>query len=422
VGARLSEELDRRAARGFRSWWATLFAPRWVAAGALAVGLAVVAAALFSRAPAPSSPPIAAPSAPEHIPAPPPEPPAEPVKKTLTVQVASAKKAQADRAQAKRAQVLSQGAVVATEQGGSLWMTLPDGSRAGLTGQSEVALSTLEATRLALDVTRGSLALVVPHRDDRVLVVRAGEVEVKDLGTRFLVSRSDNRVLVAVEEGRVEVKTPTATQTVSAGRAVSWRDGQLLSLPWARSEPPPTAAPAAGGTAAKLSEEDDEEPEAEEPKTEEPAEVERPRDTTPEAEWALPEQLTSPGAPPAPAPALAPTPDEPPPVRAPPPPRHRGFNLAELERRLREFGRTVQAPFSLSPQQRQRQAKDVTHLADGGDCEGSLALAEAWLQDSERARDPAPLRRGVLLQKVRCLNRLGRTAEAQAVQRELNAP
>jgi transmembrane sensor len=97
---------------------------------------------------------------------------------------------------------------VSTETGGSLWLQLPDGTKAGLTGATDVQLAKLDDKTLTLDVTRGSLAMVVPHREDRVLTVRAGDVEVKDLGTRFLVSREVARTVVAVEEGSVEVKTP----------------------------------------------------------------------------------------------------------------------------------------------------------------------------------------------------------------------
>src|SRR5699024_2046404 len=100
---------------------------------------------------------------------------------------------------------LGEGSIISTKSGGRVWMKLPDGSRAGLTGSSEVKLSTLKAKEVTLDITRGSLAMVVPHREDRVLLVRAGDVTVRDLGTRFLVQIEEGRTMVAVDEGEVAV-------------------------------------------------------------------------------------------------------------------------------------------------------------------------------------------------------------------------
>lgn len=430
VGTKLSDELDRRAAKGLRSWWANLFGPRLVLV-TLGVALAIVAAYALTRAPAEPVAPIAQQTPevgpPKDVVAPPPEPPQPPAKK-LTATVASAKKAKASQRQAAKAQVLAEGSVVSTEKGGSLWMKLPDGTRAGLTGSSEVTLAKLEAKALTLDVEGGSVAMVVPHREDRVLTVRAGEVEVKDLGTRFLVSREAARVLVAVEEGSVEVKTPTSTQTVRAGNAVAWRDGKLTSMPWAVREEPAATEPS---SVARLGHEDDE-PEAEPAVEDEPSPVDEgppapPLETgDPDEQWAAPPPGTAPsttpdtpvGPPPPPPHVVTSLPAN---AAAPAPRRRGGFNLGELERRIRDFSRAVQAPFvGLDPRVRDQQAKDVERLADAGDCDGSIALADAWLRDTNRAADAETTRRGVLLQKLRCLNHLGRTAEAAEVQRELD--
>lgn len=433
VGVKLAEELDRRAAKGLRSWWATLFTPRLVLVGALGVVLAVVAAYVVTRpSPTQTPAPIATPTppqpAPEVTPPPVPELPKVAPKK-LTARVASAKKARATGEKAAKAQVLAEGAVVKTEKGGSLWMKLPDGTSAGLTSQSEVTLTKLEDKALTLDVAGGSLAMVVPHREDRVLTVRAGEVEVKDLGTRFLVSREVNRVLVAVEEGSVEVKTPSSTQTVRAGRAVAWRDGKLESMPWAAREEPPVKT----SSAARLTEEDEATPPVEAAAEDEPVDngppPPPPTSSDPDEQWDTPSGFVrSPGEPVAPGQPPPPPPNVTtvqPPNAGPAAPRTRrgGFNLGELERRIREFSREVQKPFQqLDRRVREQQAVDVARLADAGDCEGSLALANAWLRDTNRAADEDAVRRGVLLQKLRCLNHLGRTAEAEAVRLELEQP
>ncbi|GMU60572.1 MAG: hypothetical protein AMXMBFR34_23350 [Myxococcaceae bacterium] len=429
VGVKLAEELDRRAAKGLRSWWATLFTPRLVLVGALGVVLAVVAAYVVTRpSPTQTPAPIATPTppqpAPEVTPPPVPELPKVAPKK-LTARVASAKKARAAGEKAAKAQVLAEGAVVKTEKGGSLWMKLPDGTSAGLTSQSEVTLTKLEDKALTLDVAGGSLAMVVPHREDRVLTVRAGEVEVKDLGTRFLVSREVNRVLVAVEEGSVEVKTPSSTQTVRAGRAVAWRDGKLESMPWAAREEPPVKT----SSAARLTEEDEATPPVEAAAEDEPVDngppPPPPTSSDPDEQWDTPSGFVrSPGEPVAPGQPPPPPPNVTtvqPPNAGPAAPRTRrgGFNLGELERRIREFSREVQKPFQqLDQRVREQQAVDVARLADAGDCESSLALANAWLKATHAADEDA-VRRGVLLQKLRCLNHLGRTAEAEAVRLEL---
>jgi hypothetical protein len=431
VGVKLAEELDRRAAKGLRSWWATLFTPRLVLAGALGVLVAIAAAYLLSRpgADAPTPTPVALPTVPtpEVTPPPVPELPKAPVKK-LSATVASAKKARFGQQKAAKAQVLAEGSVVSTEKGGSLWMKLPDGTSAGLTSQSQVTLAKLEEKALTLDVGGGSVAMVVPHKQDRVLTVRAGDVEVKDLGTRFLVSRELNRVLVAVEEGSVEVKTPGSTETVHAGRAVAWHDGKLESMPWAVH----AETNGSTSTASRLDEEDDETPPITEPAVEdEPQDVGPPPPPPdvgdPDQQWNAPpggfapQQPVAPTGPPPPPPHV----DSAHPANAGPPAprRHGGFNLGELERRIREFSREVQKPFGeLNNRAREQGAKDVARLADAGDCEGSLAVADAWLRDTNRAADPESLRRGVLLQKLRCLNHLGRTAEAEAVKQELERP
>lgn len=427
VGTKLADELDRRAAKSLRSWWANLFGPRLVLVTLGAV-LAIVAAYALTRPSNEPVTPIAKDTpdvAPPDIVPPPPELPKTPAKK-LTATVASAKKAKASKRQAAKAQVLAEGSVVSTEKGGSLWMKLPDGSRAGLTGSSEVTLAKLEAKALTLDVEGGSVAMVVPHREDRVLTVRAGDVEVKDLGTRFLVSREAARVLVAVEEGSVEVKTPTSTQTVRAGNAVSWHDGKLQAMPWAAREEPAATAPS---SVARLGHEDDE-PEQEPAVEDEPADQGPPppplESGDPDEQWAAPPTSNTPAA--NPETPVGPPPPPPsvvtalPPSAGPAAPRRRGgFNLGELERRIREFSRAVQAPFvGLDPRVRAQQASDVARLADAGDCEGAIALANVWLRDTNRAADPEATRRGVLTQKLRCLNHLGHVDEAAAVQAELN--
>jgi hypothetical protein len=197
-------------------------------------------------------------------------------------------------------------------------------------------------------------------------------------------------------------------------------------MPWA----PRREAPVTTSSAARLTEEDEPETTPAEATVEDEPQDNGPPPPPPEAgdpdqQWDTPSGFVRPpdvpGAPGQPPPPPSVTTVHPP-SAGPTTQRRRvgGFNLGELERRIREFTREVQKPFRrLERQVREQQAVDVARLADAGDCEGSLALADAWLRDTRRAADEESVRRGVLLQKLRCLNHLGRTAEAEAVRLEL---
>ncbi|MDP1823984.1 MAG: FecR domain-containing protein [Archangium sp.] len=416
VGANLAEAADALAAKSFTSWWQALFTPRFVLAAALGLVLVAAGAWLLAEATPPPSPVALTPS-PVERPPPLPTPVPLPVdsargeRPRLSVTVASAKKSSASKAQ-----VLNEGATVATQSGGSVWMKLPDGSRAGLTATSEVKLVTLEEKQLTLDLAKGSLAMVVPHRTDRVLTVRAGDLEVIDLGTRFLVSRDQTRTLVAVEEGKVEVKTPTGRREVTAGHAVTWSGGQLTELPWettsAPTAPPPVAnAPEAvqPDSIARLGDEDEDDspPPPEEAAVQEPEQEQQP-DRTPtaadEADWnTLPENQHQP------------QPLKYPPVPLPPKravtSTERGFSLRGIERKLRELGTSIS-----STSAREAGVRNIAFAADANDCHHALKLADRWLSDPvTNAPNEAQMRRGVQLQQVRCLNHLGRTQDADTI-------
>lgn len=403
VGVSIAEAADAQAAKSFTSWWSSLFTPRFILAAALGVVLVTIGAWLLASA-TPQPTPIALPT-----PAPVPEQEPSPALVVAPAKKLSATVASANKSTANKAQVLAEGATVTTQKGGSVWMKLPDGSRAGLTATSEVKLHTLEEKQLTLELTRGSLAMVVPHREDRVLTVRAGDLQVIDLGTRFLVSRDTNRTLVAVEEGKVQVNTPSGSRQLTANHAVSWSNGQLTELAW---EPTPTAAAAALDTPvvpegpthsiARLSEEEEPEdgpPPPEETQEEEVQQAEPPPDRTPIAadeQWAGPPVKN--------APALVPQ-------KRMTSTAERGFSLKNIERKLREAGTVI-----TSKTGREAAARNVTLTADANDCHHALRLADRWLTDPiTGAANEAELRRSVQLQQVRCLNHLGRTQDAETI-------
>lgn len=430
VGLRLADAADARAARRLTAWWPAFFTLRSLAAAGALVFLAAGVWFLAWRTPeATLSPIAAAPSPPSNQP--------EIVGKKLKVSIASAKKATV-----RRLEELAEGATVSTQRGGSVWMKLPDGSRAALTAASEVTLARLEEKRLTLDLARGSVALVVPHREDRLLVVRAGEVQVRDRGTRFLVSRQPGRTLVAVDEGMVEVETPKGSREVRANHAVAWSNGQLTELNWEPSPPappPPTSGPpppvpeptqTAGPqpepepeSGARLVEETeageiDGEENAGEESEEEENEAEEGGPPPLEGVVQTPtEPLDSSSAPTDEGWAAYPSAPVQPkvPVRGS---RERRFSLRNLERMLRELGTVIS-----SGSRREAMAHQVTLTADANDCQYALILADRWLREPVTMAPNEPrLRRGVQLQQVRCLNHLGRVEEAETLRRQLEGP
>ena len=60
--------------------------------------------------------------------------------------------------------------------------------------------------------------------------VMAGDLTVKVLGTKFEVSRFDRSVLVAVQEGTVEVKVNAETWRLSAGQRLIWTEAQTVRV------------------------------------------------------------------------------------------------------------------------------------------------------------------------------------------------
>jgi hypothetical protein len=240
-------------------------------------------------------------------------------------------------------------------------------------------------------------------------------------------------VLVAVEEGAVEVKTPTTTRKVVAGHAASWHDGRLDSLTW---EVPPPRTPATQAA-----------PEQPTPRVQEQKKANEP-DDTPEVPQATPEEEEKTPAEPDDAPevtgadsettsaapaqagsteeewAKLPPTTSPAPASRPATSTHRAsrFDLSGLEERLRVLQRALQAPFLPSEQVREARVKEVTFRAQAGECRGVLVSAERWLRQPSTRRAEEPMwRRSVLTEKWRCLLKLGRVDAAKRVERELDA-
>lgn len=124
---------------------------------------------------------------------------------------------------------------------------LKDGSRVVVDRNSELALRDGDAPEI--EMKAGSAYFDIRHDPARTMVIRAGDYEVRDIGTRFDVVRTPDHLAVAVAEGQVTVGSPDREGLVLAhgqridiagpGReatirrqdianVASWRTGRLV--------------------------------------------------------------------------------------------------------------------------------------------------------------------------------------------------
>ncbi len=456
IGAVLRNAAEKQAERRESSWWPFKLSPAWLMAPLAAAALAFVAYELqlpvtHESGPVPVVAKNEAPTKAENpVVAPAPVAPSVPAKK-IVASVTSARNARmGSKAMLNKSQQLEEGSTVATSKGGVLWMKLPDGSRAGLTGASQVQLSKLEEKAVTLDVAQGSLVVVARHDTSRELRVRAGDLEVIDVGTRFLVSKDDKRTLVAVEEGEVEVDAPGRRVAVHAGQAVEWRGGKLTQEAWAPTadEPKPAVPPPA--KAAQL--EEDTPPIAPLPGSEDkkiappvaeeaaaapaPAAAAEPPASSPE-EWDSPANLKTAAAnappPPTPAPEVeapqqaamaVPAPAVVPavPVNPSNPTPEGGDDATDesfLKRLEHKLLRAANGIVSVT-RSRDDRAGDITRLsADDRTCSEAISRADVWLAESVPHHESFNLRKSVMRAKLHCLQYQGRSGDAAQVQRQL---
>ncbi|MFN0246483.1 MAG: FecR domain-containing protein [Kofleriaceae bacterium] len=88
-------------------------------------------------------------------------------------------------------------------------------------------------------VERGAVAFAVAPRERDPFVVRAGDVVVRVVGTRFRVARYEERISVAVEHGLVDVQFRGTIHRLSTGQSWSTHE-QTASAP---TTPDPTTTP-----------------------------------------------------------------------------------------------------------------------------------------------------------------------------------
>jgi hypothetical protein len=105
-------------------------------------------------------------------------------------------------------------------------------------GESTVSVSSGAGVRIEGDDVRGWTVLVemgsvdfdvTPRGSRPDFVVRAGEISVRVVGTRFNVTRGAEQVNVAVREGSVRIQGPNGPVVLNAGD--SWPDARVESVP-----------------------------------------------------------------------------------------------------------------------------------------------------------------------------------------------
>jgi transmembrane sensor len=109
---------------------------------------------------------------------------------------------------------------------------LDDGSLVELSGDSRLEVRMYPRRRDIL-LLRGEAYFSVAHDPGRPFIVRASSLNVRAVGTRFDVRTADSRVVVAVEEGVVEVGPPGDTRS-TVGAIISrlhMLDGGSGSMP-----------------------------------------------------------------------------------------------------------------------------------------------------------------------------------------------
>lgn len=123
-------------------------------------------------------------------------------------------------------------------------LALPDGIKVDLDRRSLVRLESVAADEIRVALSKGSARFEVEPRHPRRFVVDADDVEVRVVGTKFRVTRTETdsdgdgaRVEIAVERGIVEVRDHKGS-----GEPHRLRAGERFSLP-ALSEEEPAASP-----------------------------------------------------------------------------------------------------------------------------------------------------------------------------------
>ena len=124
-------------------------------------------------------------------------------------------------------------------------ITLAAGDTLVLNGGTKVRVASFIGRRVTLD--EGQLLLRLNGNGDPVHV-RAGDLEMVDVGTVFDVSRDDRTTRVVVSEGEVLADPDSARVAIPAGHLLETRDGARVL----KAEPAPDAGAAGSWTTGQL--------------------------------------------------------------------------------------------------------------------------------------------------------------------------
>ncbi|MFC4656176.1 MULTISPECIES: FecR family protein [Rheinheimera] len=123
--------------------------------------------------------------------------------------------------------------LLSTHSGPAQQMTLPDGSRVQLAGESQLSFVQQPAER-RLQLTQGEALFEVTHlQDEQPFIVSSGAVQVRVTGTRFSVNKLSGATLVTVLQGSVRVSTAQQSYALKAGQQLKWQqsgEAQLTEL------------------------------------------------------------------------------------------------------------------------------------------------------------------------------------------------
>jgi transmembrane sensor len=115
------------------------------------------------------------------------------------------------------------------EKGDRQTVTLADGSSIELNTDSEVRVH-FNRWRRNVEMIKGEAFFTVTHDAERPFEVRAGSGRIRDIGTAFEVYIKPEQVIVAVQEGIVEVQA-SGKRELTAGQQLAFNDrGEFQAL------------------------------------------------------------------------------------------------------------------------------------------------------------------------------------------------
>ncbi|USI73414.1 FecR family protein [Sphingomonas morindae] len=115
---------------------------------------------------------------------------------------------------------------VSTAPGEQRHVALADGSQVTLNGGSVLRLDAADPRRVELAQGEGFFAIV--HDADHPFTVRAGDAQVRDIGTAFDLVQESGRTRLAVHEGAVRYEAAGLTTRLDRGQALEIADGTAV--------------------------------------------------------------------------------------------------------------------------------------------------------------------------------------------------